>query len=63
MGVTLLVFAVELQKVRTKYIFSDFWERTGASFKMACMWKGEESIKKSVFTEFASSYHSWDAEW
>ena len=49
MGVTVLVFAVELQKVRTKRIFSDFWERTGASFKTECMWKGEESIKKSVF--------------
>ena len=49
MGVTVLVFAVELQKVRTKCIFSDFWERTGASFKIECMWKGEESIKKSFF--------------
>ena len=29
MGVTVLVFAVELQKVRTKCIFSDFWERMG----------------------------------
>ena len=44
-GVNVLLFTAELQKVRTKYIFSDFWERTGASFKMACMWKGEESIK------------------
>ena len=44
MGVTVLVFAVELQKVRTKCIFSDFWERTGASFNIECMWKGEESI-------------------
>ena len=34
MGVTVLVFAVELQKVRTKYIFSNFWEKTGASFKI-----------------------------
>ena len=48
MGVTVLVFAVELQKVRTKRIFSDFWERTGVSFKIECMWNGEESIKKSV---------------
>ena len=39
MVVTVLVFAVELQKVRTTCIFSDFWERTGASFKMAWMWK------------------------
>ena len=29
MGVTELVFAVELQKVRTKCIFSDFWEDWG----------------------------------
>ena len=43
MGVTVLVFAVELQKVRTKCIFSDFWERTGASFKIECMWKGNEN--------------------
>ena len=39
MGVTVLLFAAQLQKVRTTCIFSDFWERTGASFKMACMWK------------------------
>ena len=57
MGVTILVFAVELQKVRTERIFSDFWERTGASFKIEFMWKEEESIKKSVFTEFTSRYH------
>ena len=44
MGVTALVFAVELQKVRTKCISSDFWERTEASVKIECMWKGEESI-------------------
>ena len=57
MVVTVLVFAVELQKVRTKCIFSDFLERTGASFKIECTWKEEESIKKSVFTEFTSRYH------
>ena len=39
MGVTVLLFAAELQKERTTCIFSDFWERIGASFKMACMWK------------------------
>ena len=49
MGVTVLVFAVELQKVRTKCIFLDFWERTGASFKIECMRKGEESIKNIRF--------------
>ena len=26
MGVTVLIFAVKLQKVRTKRIFSNFWE-------------------------------------
>ena len=52
MGVTLLVFPVELHKVRAKCISSDFWERTGASYV-----KGEESIKKSVFTEFTSRCH------
>ena len=57
MGVTILVFAVELQKVRTKYIFLDFWERTGASFEIESMRKGEESIQKSVFTEFTLRYH------
>ena len=57
MEVTVLVYAIELQKVRTKRIFSDFWERTGANFKIEGMWKGEESIKKSVFTEFTSRYH------
>ena len=57
MGVAVLVFAVELQKVRTKYIFLDSWERTGASFKIECMRKGEESIKKSVLTEFTSRYY------
>ena len=45
MGVTVLVFAVELQKGRTKCIFSDFWERTGASFKIECMWKGKRVLK------------------
>ena len=57
MGVTVLVFAVELQKVRTKCIFLDFWEWTGANFKVECMRKWKESIKKSVFTEFTSRYH------
>ena len=64
MGVTVLVFAVELQKVRTKCIFSDFWERTGASFKIERMWKGEESIEKSIFTEFTPhlGHNNYDKE-
>ena len=45
MGVTVLVFVAEPQKVRTTSIFSDSWERNGGSFKMVCMWKGEEGIK------------------
>ena len=58
MGVTLLVFVVELQKVRTKCISSDFWDRTGASFKMASMRKREESIeKKIVFYRIYIVYH------
>ena len=63
MGVTLLVFAAELQKVRTTCIYSDYWERTEASFKMTCMWKGKEDIKYSVFSEFSSRYLSQDAMW
>ena len=62
MGFTVLVFAVELQKVRTKSIFSDFWERTGASLKIECMWNREESIKKSIFIEF-TRYHIEDTMW
>ena len=57
MGVTELVFAAELENVHTKCISSDIWERTGARFKMASMWKEEESIKKSVLTEFTTKYH------
>ena len=49
MGVTVLVFAVELQKVRTKSIFFDLWESTGARFKMACVWKRKENNKKNRF--------------
>ena len=36
MGVTVLIFVVELPKVRTKCIFSDFRERTGVSFMTEC---------------------------
>ena len=36
---------LKMQKVRTTCIFSDYWERTGAGFKKACTWKGEEGIK------------------
>ena len=41
MGVTVLVFAVELQKVRTKCIFSDFWERTRGEVQNGMYVKGE----------------------
>ena len=50
MGVTVLLFEAELQKERTASILSED--------KMACMWKGEESIKNSFFIEFISRYHS-----
>ena len=46
----------------TVLIFSDFWERTGASFKIECMWKGEESIKKSVFQNLTSTIEVLQAE-
>ena len=45
MGFTVLVFAVELQKVRTKGIFSDFWGRTGASFKENVCERGKKALK------------------
>ena len=64
MGITLLVFAVELQKVSNKCIFSDFWERTGASFKIECTGKEEESIKKfTEFTEFLQNLHRYITFW
>ena len=49
MGVIVLVFAVELQKVSTKCIFFDFWETTGARLKMACVWKAKESNEKIFY--------------
>ena len=48
MGVSILAVAVELEKECTIYIYSDFWARTGASFKMACSWKVEESIDEPI---------------
>ena len=51
MGVTVLAFAVALQKVRTKCIFSDFCERTGASFKIC------ERGKKVLKTPFLQNLH------
>ena len=63
MGVTELVVVVELQKVRTKCISSDFWDRTGASFKMGCIRKGEESNEKNPFLQNYVVYHGYDAMW
>ena len=55
MGVTaVLVFAVELQKLPTKYIFSNFLKEDWGEFQNGMYWKGEESVKKSIFTEFTS---------
>ena len=51
MGVSILAVAVELEKECTICIYSDFWARTGASFKMACSWKVEESIEEPIFTQ------------
>ena len=51
MGVTVLVFAAgqHAQKVCTTCISFDFWEKTEASFKVACMWKGQERIKNPFY--------------
>ena len=63
-GVTVLVFAIELQEVRTKCIFSDFWERTWASFEMARMWKEEESTKKKIrFYRIYTEISHWETMW
>ena len=48
----MLVLAVELQIVRTTCI--NFFA-TGASFKVACTWKVEESIEKFDSMEFTWS--------
>ena len=45
MGVTaVLVFAVELQKLPTKYIFSNFLKDWG-EFQMACIERGKKVLK------------------
>ena len=46
MGVTaVLVFAAELQKLPTKYIFSNFLKEDWGEFQNGMYWKGEESKK------------------
>ena len=45
MGFTVLLFAAELQEVRTTRIFSDFWERTGASFRRHVCGRGKKVLK------------------
>ena len=52
MSDTVHFFAIEQQKVRIITTFLKSLERTGACFKIACMWKVEERTEKSVFTEF-----------
>ena len=56
MGVmAILIFAVELQKLPTKYIFfSNFLKEDWGEFQNGMYWKREESVKKSIFTEFTS---------
>ena len=47
--VTVLLFAAELLKVRTICIFSDFWERTAASFKMhECGSSGRKNVLRKL---------------
>ena len=52
MGVNVLIFAAESahQTCSLRFLREDWGE-----FKMACIWKQKESIKKSIFTEFTSS--------
>ena len=58
MGVTVLVFAVELQKVRTKCFFSDFEREEWGEFQNRMYVKGGRKYeKKSVFSAFISRYH------
>ena len=63
MGVTLLVFAVELQKVRIKCIFSDFWERSGASFRIECMWKGIYIEISHLGHNLIKKAFKWKSKW
>ena len=46
MGVAVLVFAAELQKVRTKCISFDFWEKTiGRVSKRQVCGRGKKALK------------------
>ena len=51
MGVTELVVVVELQKVRTKCISSDFWDRTGGEFKNGMYTEGRRKQWKNPFLQ------------
>ena len=50
-------FVVELQKVRTKCIYSDFWEGWG-EFQNVMYVEGGSALKIPFLTEFISRYHS-----
>ena len=55
MRVTVLVFAVELQKVSAHHLSSlRFWR---GLFKTACTWRVEGSIEKYVFILFYGIYN------
>ena len=45
MGVTILIFVVELQEESTKCIFSDFWEKTGQVSKWRVCERGKKVLK------------------
>ena len=55
MRVTVLVFAVELQKVRAHHLSSLRFLR--GLFKTACTWRVEGSIEKYVFILFHGIYN------
>ena len=58
MGVTVLVFAVELQKVRTDCISSNSWEDWGEFQNEIYVEGGRKHWNIFFFTEFTSTYHS-----
>ena len=49
MGFTVLVFAAELQKVRTKCIFSDFVRGLGRVSKWHVCGRGKKALKKPFY--------------
>ena len=57
MGVTVLVFCVRAAESGHQMHFLRVLREDWGEFENRMYVKGEESIKKSVFTEFTSRYH------